>query len=115
MIIYRSDKAGFARDVDAGKIDTILLEMEVVPEDRLTQYLSLATGLPISPIDAEYATRAVAGRQAVGGSRSRNHHIRRHRPRGMSRKHVAPVSHGPAAPLRNSLKMLGSTLQHSAT
>lgn len=26
MIIYRSDKAGFARDVDAGEIDAILLQ-----------------------------------------------------------------------------------------
>jgi hypothetical protein len=29
-----------------GSLDTILLEMNLVPEDRLIQYLSLATGLP---------------------------------------------------------------------
>lgn len=32
--------------VRGGALDTVLLEMSAVPEDRLTQYLSLATGLP---------------------------------------------------------------------
>lgn len=32
--------------VGGGNLDTVLLEMDAVPEDRLTQYLSLATGLP---------------------------------------------------------------------
>jgi len=42
----RIERALMRQVVHGGALDTILLEMEAIPEDRLTQYLSLATGLP---------------------------------------------------------------------
>jgi hypothetical protein len=42
----RIERALMEQVVAGGSLDTILLEFGEVPEDRLTQYLSLATGLP---------------------------------------------------------------------
>lgn len=44
--IKRIEKAFQRQVVYGGSLDTILLEMNLVPEDRLTQYLSLAFGVP---------------------------------------------------------------------
>src|SRR5437016_3920938 len=40
------EKAFQRQVIYGGSLDTILLEMTLVPEDRLTQYLALASGLP---------------------------------------------------------------------
>src|SRR3954470_15033467 len=73
---------GFQRQVIyGGSLDTILLEMNLVPEDRLTQYLALASGLPpaardegrlldpaaIGVIDRETAERSRAVPLALDG------------------------------------------------
>ncbi|HTJ42036.1 MAG TPA: hypothetical protein VL463_08050 [Kofleriaceae bacterium] len=44
--VKRMEKAFQRQVIYGGALDTILLEMGLVPEDRLTQYLALATGLP---------------------------------------------------------------------
>lgn len=44
--VKRMEKAFQRQVIYGGCLDTILLEMGVVPEARLVQYLSLATGLP---------------------------------------------------------------------
>src|SRR5256885_9553662 len=44
--VKRMEKAFQRQVIYGGNLDTILLEMNLVPEDRLTQYLALATGLP---------------------------------------------------------------------
>src|SRR5262245_23323 len=44
--VKRMEKAFQRQVIYGGSLDTILLEMNLVPEDRLTQYLALATGLP---------------------------------------------------------------------
>ena len=40
------EKAFQRQVIYGGSLDTILLEMSLVPEERLTQYLALASGLP---------------------------------------------------------------------
>lgn len=44
--VKRMEKAFQRQVIYGGALDTILLEANLVPEDRLLQYLSLATGLP---------------------------------------------------------------------
>src|SRR5213593_3954987 len=44
--VKRMEKAYQRQVIYGGSLDTILLEMGIVPEERLTQYLSLASGLP---------------------------------------------------------------------
>ncbi len=44
--VKRMEKAYQRQVIYGGSLDTILLEMNLVPEDRLTQYLALASGLP---------------------------------------------------------------------
>ncbi len=44
--VKRMEKAFQRQVIYGGSLDTILLEMSLVPEDRLTQYLALASGLP---------------------------------------------------------------------
>jgi hypothetical protein len=57
--VKRMGKAFQRQVIYGGSLDTILLEMNLVPEERLQQYLSLATGLPpattadLSTFDAE--------------------------------------------------------------
>ena len=44
--VKRMEKAFQRQVIYGGSLDTTLLEMGLVPEDRLTQYLSLTSGLP---------------------------------------------------------------------
>ena len=44
--VKRMERAFQRQVIYGGALDTILLEMSMVPEERLVQYLSLATGLP---------------------------------------------------------------------
>src|SRR6185436_10549618 len=44
--VKRMEKAFQRQVIYGGSLDTILLEMSLVPEDRLVQYLALASGLP---------------------------------------------------------------------
>ena len=44
--VKRMEKAFQRQVIYGGTLDTILLEMSLVPEERLTQYLALASGLP---------------------------------------------------------------------
>ena len=44
--VKRMEKAFQRQVIYGGSLDTILLEMGLVPDERLTQYLSLASGLP---------------------------------------------------------------------
>ncbi|HVK72141.1 MAG TPA: hypothetical protein VM734_02425 [Kofleriaceae bacterium] len=44
--VKRMEKAFQRQVIYGGSLDTTLLEMGLVPEDRLTQYLALASGLP---------------------------------------------------------------------
>jgi hypothetical protein len=44
--VKRMEKAFQRQVIYGGSLDTILLEMGLVPEDRLTQYLALTSGLP---------------------------------------------------------------------
>src|SRR3569833_3275150 len=44
--VKRMEKAFQRQVIYGGSLDTILLEMHLVPEERLTQYLALASGLP---------------------------------------------------------------------
>jgi hypothetical protein len=44
--VKRMEKAFQRQVIYGGSLDTILLEMNLVPEDRLAQYLALASGLP---------------------------------------------------------------------
>ena len=49
IITVKTMEQAFQRQVSyGGGLDTILLEMGALGEERLTQYLSLATGLPAS-------------------------------------------------------------------
>ena len=53
--VKRMEKAFQRQVIYGGSLDTILLEMSLVPEERLTQYLALASGLP--PAAREDVTR----------------------------------------------------------
>src|SRR5258705_470824 len=44
--VKRMEKAFQRQVIYGGSLDKILLEMNFVPEERLTQYLALASGLP---------------------------------------------------------------------
>jgi hypothetical protein len=44
--VKRMEKAFQRQVIYGGSLDTILLEMNLLPEERLTQYLALASGLP---------------------------------------------------------------------
>src|SRR5258705_1976666 len=44
--VKRMEKAFQRQVIYGGSLDTILLEMNLVPEERLVQYLALASGLP---------------------------------------------------------------------
>src|SRR5215467_11551889 len=44
--VKRMEKAFQRQVIYGGSLDTILLEMGLVPEERLIQYLALASGLP---------------------------------------------------------------------
>jgi hypothetical protein len=59
--VKRMEKAFQRQVIYGGSLDTILLEMSLVPEDRLSQYLALATGLP----PANRAETAVFDPEAV--------------------------------------------------
>jgi hypothetical protein len=59
--VKRMEKAFQRQVIYGGSLDTILLEMGLVPEDRLTQYLALASGLPPAARDEG----AVVDRAAV--------------------------------------------------
>src|ERR1043165_2115826 len=56
------EKAFQRQVIYGGSLDTILLEMNLVPEERLTQYLALASGLPPAANDegAQIAPAALA-------------------------------------------------------
>jgi hypothetical protein len=60
--VKRMEKAFQRQVIYGGSLDTILLEMGLVPEERLTQYLALASGLPPAARDegAEVDPSAVA-------------------------------------------------------
>lgn len=67
--VKRMEKAFQRQVIYGGSLDTILLEMGLVPEERLTQYLALASGLPpaardegamIDPAAVESITRELA-------------------------------------------------------
>src|ERR1041384_6844967 len=59
--VKRMEKAFQRQVIYGGSLDTILLEMSLVPEERLTQYLALASGLPPASRD-EGSDVAVARR-----------------------------------------------------
>src|SRR5215475_7907391 len=44
--VKRMEKAFQRQVIYGGSLDTILLEMNLIPEERLLQYLALAWGLP---------------------------------------------------------------------
>jgi hypothetical protein len=60
--VKRMEKAFQRQVIYGGSLDTILLEMSLIPEDRLTQYLALASGLPPAARDeaAEIDAQAIA-------------------------------------------------------
>ena len=71
--VKRMEKAFQRQVIYGGSLDTILLEMNLVPEERLTQYLALASGLPPAARDegdAIDAERAAADRRARSRSSS---------------------------------------------
>src|SRR5690606_8055642 len=56
--VKRMEKAFQRQVIYGGSLDTILLEMNLVPEERLTQYLALASGLP--PAARDEATKVTS-------------------------------------------------------
>jgi hypothetical protein len=69
--VKRMEKAFQRQVIYGGSLDTILLEMGLVPEERLTQYLALASGLPpaapdegavVDPAAVNLITRELAER-----------------------------------------------------
>jgi hypothetical protein len=60
--VKRMEKAFQRQVIYGGSLDTILLEMNLVPEERLTQYLALASGLPPAARDegGDIEARALA-------------------------------------------------------
>ena len=60
--VKRMEKAFQRQVIYGGSLDTILLEMNLLPEERLTQYLALASGLPPAERDEgqEITDEAVA-------------------------------------------------------
>jgi len=80
--VKRMEKAFQRQVIYGGSLDTILLEMGLVPEERLTQYLALASGLPpaapgegaaVAPDAIQLVTRELAERyRAVPVSNERD-------------------------------------------
>ncbi len=72
--VKRMEKAFQRQVIYGGSLDTILLEMNLVPEDRLTQYLALASGLPPASRDEgrvlDPAAIAVIDRETAEKSRA---------------------------------------------
>jgi hypothetical protein len=58
--VKRMEKAFQRQVIYGGSLDTILLEMNLIPEERLTQYLALASGLPPAARDEGTAADPVA-------------------------------------------------------
>ena len=58
--VKRMEKAFQRQVIYGGSLDTILLEMSLVPEERLTQYLALASGLPPAARDEGHAVEPAA-------------------------------------------------------
>lgn len=60
--VKRMEKAFQRQVIYGGSLDTILLEMNLIPEERLTQYLALASGLPPAERDegTEISDEAIA-------------------------------------------------------
>ena len=58
--VKRMEKAFQRQVIYGGSLDTILLEIGAVPEERLTQYLALASGLPPAARDESKAIDAAA-------------------------------------------------------
>ncbi len=58
--VKRMEKAFQRQVIYGGSLDTILLEMNLIPEDRLVQYLALASGLPPAARDEGEAITAEA-------------------------------------------------------
>jgi len=58
--VKRMEKAFQRQVIYGGSLDTILLEMALVPEDRLLQYLALASGLPPAARDEGQVVEAAA-------------------------------------------------------
>src|SRR5438445_1321629 len=61
--VKRMEKAFQRQVIYGGSLDTILLEMSLIPEERLTQYLALASGLP--PAARDEGTTIEAGALAL--------------------------------------------------
>ena len=66
--VKRMEKAFQRQVIYGGSLDTILLEMNLVPEERLTQYLALASGLPPAARDEGTAI----GADAIAADRRRS-------------------------------------------
>ena len=68
--VKRMEKAFQRQVIYGGSLDTILLEMNLLPEERLTQYLALASGLPLIAPDwggsAQMADPAVSQTYRAG-------------------------------------------------
>ena len=58
--VKRMEKAYQRQVIYGGSLDTILLEMNLLPEERLTQYLALASGLPPAARDEGAAIEPAA-------------------------------------------------------
>src|SRR3954454_24913345 len=58
--VKRMEKAFQRQVIYGGSLDTILLEMNLLPEERLTQYLALASGLPPAARDEGAEIHAAA-------------------------------------------------------
>ncbi len=58
--VKRMEKAFQRQVIYGGSLDTILLEMNLIPEERLTQYLALASGLPPAARDEAKTIQADA-------------------------------------------------------
>jgi hypothetical protein len=58
--VKRMEKAFQRQVIYGGSLDTILLEMSLIPEDRLVQYLALASGLPPAARDEGQAIEPAA-------------------------------------------------------
>jgi hypothetical protein len=63
VTVKRMERAFQRQVLDGGALDTVLLELGLVPEERLVQYLSLASGLPpVAPTDLAGFDQAAAAR-----------------------------------------------------
>jgi hypothetical protein len=61
VTVKRMERAFQRQVLDGGALDTILLELGLIPEERLLQYLALASGLPpVGPDDVAHGGAAAA-------------------------------------------------------